>query len=422
VRNHVLRLLAVLAASIPTATYGQVKPDSTRRDTALVREIERLMRDSARNAGTPPQQQTPGQASGQSLNPDISAIAELLTDLSAGDAKVTTDGQRFEVREVELGIQAVVDPFFRADFFLGVHPDGAEIEEAFLTALTLPGGVQAKLGQFRVPIGKVNLIHRPEQISIDYPWMIREFFGNEGLSSAGLSMSAIFSPFGFFQELIVYGVGNIGREEHEEDEEVIEIIEAVDEDDFRNQVAFGAQLRNYWDLSLATNLEAGLSAATGRVRELEPDCEILDPCPPVIPVEFFADQSYLGAYLTLRWRPPQQGLYRSFIWNTEVLLSEGFDGSRFGGFSQAQWQLTRRAFVGGRFDAVQRFLFDPLGLLEPETTWFTAVSGYLTFFPSEFSRFKLGLEQTFGEDPFGDQWRVAVQTTFAIGPHRPHAF
>ena len=357
---------------------------------------------------------TPGQVAGQSLNPDISAIGELLIDLSAKRPKTTSSGQRFEVREVELGIQAVVDPFFRADFFIGLHPEEIEIEEAYLTALALPGDLQGRLGRFHVPLGKVNLVHRPEQITVDYPWMIREFFGDEGLASNGAGLSRIFAPFGFFQELHVYALSGLGGHEHahdDEEEEPDEDLILTADDDLLNQLAFVAQLRNYIDLSDAANIEFGVSGGTGRIRELEP----------VIGTETFQEvfetQRYYGGHLTVRWRPPQQGLYRSFIWNNEVLVSDGHEGKRVGAFSQAQYQLTRRMYLGARFDAVQTI--DALS----EKNWFNAASGYITAFPSEFSRFKLGVERTFGAgDPFGGEWRAVVQTTFAIGPHRPHAF
>jgi hypothetical protein len=382
-------------------------------------------------------QQTPGQLGGQSMNPDISAIGELLLDFSPDHAKTTPGGERAEVREVELGIQAIVDPFFRADFFIGLHPEIVEIEEAYLTALQLPGGFQARLGRFHVPIGKVNLIHRPEQITVDYPWMIRQFFGDEGLPSNGVGFSRIFAPLGFFQELLVYGVSSIGAHEHGaedadghdhgEEEPTGEVIPA--EDELRNQVALIVQLRNYLDLSAATNFELGFSAATGRIRELLPlGCGPLfqDACMPgeLRPQqEIFENQNYFGAHLTVRWRPPQQGLYRSFIWNNEILLNDGHEGQRLGAFSQAQWQLTRRTYLGGRFDAVEQadrtsFAGQPI-----DGGWMLAGSGYFTVFPSEFSRFKAAVERTFGNgDPFGGDLRAVLQVTFAIGPHRPHAF
>jgi hypothetical protein len=45
----------------------------------------------------------------------------------------------------------------------------------------------------------------------------------------------------------------------------------------------------------------------------------------------------------------------------------------------------------------------------------------LQFFPSEFSKFVLGFERTM---PRGQQAtnRLLLQSTFAVGPHRPHPF
>jgi hypothetical protein len=417
VRNRAARLVFVCLVAAPGLSSAQLRPAP-----AGGAPLERWSAAALVRARSVRAQQTPGQLAGQNLNPDISVIGELLTDLSTGDPKTTTEGERFEVREVELALQAAVDPYFRADFFLGVHQEAAEIEEAFLTALALPADLQARMGRFRVPLGKVNLIHRPEQITVDYPWVLREFFGDEGLASNGLTLSRIFAPFGFFQELQAYVISGIGVHEHDhaEEEDVDDdvIIEAPDAHRLRNQIAIGAQFRNFWDLSTATNLELGVSALTGRVRELEAECVIGQPCPPVVLREVFENQSFYGPYLTLRWRPLREGLYRSFIWNNELLVSSGHEGNLLGAFSQAQYQITRRMYLGARFDVVQIVEED-----EFETQdWFSAVSGYFTFFPSEFSRFKLAVERTFGAGPEGRQWRSVLQTTFALGPHRPHAF
>lgn len=421
--RHLMRMrlsfpLLLAVTLLPVRADAQVRPDTTKRDTALIRELERLLRDSTQIARPDYPRQTPGQLGGQSMNPDFSAIGEFLIDLSPKQPRVIEEGKRAEVREVELGIQAVVDPFFRADFFLGAHPEGLEIEEAYLTALSLPGGFQAKVGQFHVPIGKVNLIHRPEQITIDYPWMIREFFGPEGLKSSGIGLSKIMAPLGFFQELHVYGVGSIAAEEEhgaEQPEEQAEVLAAPNR--IRDQVALIAQFRNYWDLSEAANAELGFSYATGKVRELEETSR------PATLQEVFENQRYYGAHLTLRWRPLQQGLYRSLVWNNEILVNDGHEGKRLGAFSQAQWQLTRRTYLGGRFDLVEEGALTSIEGDEVDGGWLKSGSGYFTFFPSEFSRIKLSAERLFGSAaPVEGKWRAVIQTTFAVGPHRPHAF
>ena len=77
-------------------------------------------------------------------------------------------------------------------------------------------------------------------------------------------------------------------------------------------LGFSARLRNYWDLSESANLEVSASAITGRV-EQPFDVGVVEPN--AINVR----QSIVGADLTFRWRPLQQGLYKSFIAQVEVM-------------------------------------------------------------------------------------------------------
>jgi hypothetical protein len=52
-------------------------------------------------------------------------------------------------------LQATVDPYARADFFLSFGRDpetgkyGVEVEEGYLTTLSLPARLQLKAGRFR---------------------------------------------------------------------------------------------------------------------------------------------------------------------------------------------------------------------------------------------------------------------------------
>jgi hypothetical protein len=375
----------------------------------------------------------------QSLNPDISAIGDLFFDLSPTRPRFTEDGSRFSLAEVELGIQAFVDPFFRADFFLGLHGGEIEVEEGYVTALALPGELQAKLGRFHLPFGKVNLTHRPELLTVEYPHVHQQYFTGEGFRSTGIGLSRILAPFGVYQELQVYVLSGLGEESHAHEEEGeahedgeplpegLEIVET--ERSGIEQFAFLAHLRTYADLSAATNIEFGVSAAAGHVERLiEPVCPPTDPCPLTLATTHRA-QRFVGANIIVRWRPPAQGRYRSFQWTAELVGNDGPESTVWGAFTQAQWQLGRRTYVGARFDAVQavgeqHVHFEPAEGLELEVEeggdWFHAASAYLTFFPSEFSRFRLGVERSLGD---GDRyWRAVLQTTFSIGPHRPHAF
>jgi hypothetical protein len=70
-------------------------------------------------------------------------------------------------------------------------------------------------------------------------------------------------------------------------------------------------------------------------------------------------------------------------------------------------------FLGARYDWV--------GATAEAERDLSAISGYLQFFPSEFSKMVLGYENLRPE--VGDRVnRLLLQMTIAIGPHRPHPF
>jgi hypothetical protein len=357
----------------------------------------------------------------QSMNPDISAIGDFLVDLSPEDPRVTEDGNRFSLREVELGIQAAVDPFFRADLFLGLHAGEIEVEEAYLTALALPGELQVRFGRFHLPLGKVNLTHRPELLTVEYPLVLRTWFGAEGFSGTGIGASRIFAPLGFFQELqffILNGIEGEGHAHgaHEDDHDhghglgdpdhgpLGDIIAGGPERSGLEQLGFLGHLRSFADLTPAANLEVGISAGVGSVERYLPlpaGTPGTEEGPDVF--RAYPTQRLYGANAIVRWRPPARGLYRSFRWEVEAFGQDGPESRVWGGFTQAQWQLGRRSHVGARLDAVQlpggqevEVYGEGVGrhvhfYREDGGEWRQAASGTFTFFPSEFSRFRVML-------------------------------
>jgi len=358
--------------------------------------------DSAAPAAAPP-----APPSAATLNPDLSLISDFLVDLSPDEATLENE-ERFQLREIEIGIQGAVDPYFRYDAFLGIHGDAIEVEEGYVTTLALPASLQARLGKFLVPFGKVNLTHRPELPMFDYPLVHREFFGEEGFASTGAWGSWIGDPLGFYQELSIVGAEGMeahahGDEEHAE--EAGEPSQAEEEeghggglrDDLRDRLWL-AHLKNSIDLSPASNLELGASWATAIVEE-----EALR-----------ARTNVYGIDVTWRWKPPQFSKYRSAILQAEAIWRDeaGIGETRAGGFAFAQWQLARRWHVGARGDWVEP--------LEEEGT---LKGGQLLvkWFPTEFSQLRLAYERQVPEE--GDALdRLIFQTLFALGPHRPHAF
>ena len=347
------------------------------------------------------------------LLPDISVVGDLVFDLSRRSTQ--EDGRRFSVREIELALQAAVDPYFRGDVFLGYSDvEGVSIEQAFLTATALPWQIEGRLGRFIMPFGKQNLTHRHDLHTIDYPYVIQRFLGEEGLKGTGVYASKVFSPFGFYQEFIVSAVDHLGDDEGLTPEEPSSAE--------LSGLGYMARLRNYWDLTPNANLEISASASTGK-----------RPQPLDVPGDINAvnaRQSVVGLDVTYRWRPLQQGLYKSFILQAEWMQQlnetdptlpdevspDAYLGPRRdfrGAYIFSRYQLSRRGFLGARGD----FLQDP----ESDGDNLTAASAYYEFYPSEFSKLMAGYERLWPAASTS-QGRFIIQATFALGPHRPHPF
>ena len=361
----------------------------------------------AQNQSAPPQ----GGAPNTRLLPDISVVGDLIADLSP-DATTQEDGSRLGVREVELALQAAVDPTFRGDVFLGFSDaEGVHIEQAFITAMTLPWHLEGRLGRFLAPFGKQNTTHRHDLHTVDYSLVAQRFLGEEGLKTTGIYLARSAAPFGFFQEFILTAGDRLG-----EAPEDLVTDEATNND--LSGLAYGARVRNYWDLSNASNLEISGSAMTGKMERP------LDVAVDEVNAEALR-QTTFGADVTFRWRPPGQGLYKSFIAQAEFMAQQNDNvqatalpspiqlDDYTGFYVFARYQTSRRAYVGARFDSLD----DPE--FGGERT--NAVSGYYQFYPSEFSKLVAKFERvnTSGQSAFN---RFLIQATFALGPHRPHPF
>ena len=436
--------MAVLLLVAPTvgaqddaAARAKARQDSiakaVRDSIALMKELGGALAAPADSAAAkaPAESQPTGPQGGPTnprLLPDISAVGDFVFDASP-DGSTQEDGSRLGVREVEVALQAVVDPYFRGDIFLGVSDlEGIAIEQAFLTTTSLPHQLEARLGRFLMPFGKQNTTHRHDLHTIEYPYVIQRFFSPEGLKGTGLQGSRVFSPFGFYQELIVTAIDRLGERPDD-----LTSAEPVNED--VDGLGYSARLRNYVDVSEAANVELSFSAVTGK-REQPLLATYAATLPDGINAAI-ARQSVLAADLTYRWRPLQQGLYRSFILQGEVMrqlnesdpripgasgcvacidASSGYAGPTrdfTGAYVFARYQTGRRSYVGARYDWLQ----DPAN----DGRTLDAGSVYLELFPSEFSKLVAGYEAV---SPSGGTvtHRLLFQATFALGPHKPHPF
>jgi hypothetical protein len=431
-----LLVAPVAGAQDDAAARAKARQDSiakaVRDSVALMKELGGALAAPADTAGRTPAQNQPTAPQGGPTNPrllpDISAVGDFVADLSP-KGSTQEDGARFSVREVELAVQAVVDPYFRGDVFLGISDlEGISIEQAYLTTTSLPNQLEVRLGRYLMPVGKQNTTHRHDLHTIEYPYVIQRFLSTDGLKGTGVQASRVFSPFGFYQELILNAVDRLG-----EREDSLTPFESVNKS--LGGLGYAARLRNYVDVSEAANFELSFSAITGKREQpltASYASQLVDGVNAAL-----ARQTVLGADLTYRWRPLQQGLYKSFILQSEIMhqinesdpglpgvngcaecvsASLGYAGPTrdfTGAYVFARWQLTQRGFIGSRYDWLQ----DPI----TDGRTLNAGSVYLEWFPSEFSKLVAGYEAV---APSGGTTvnRLLLQASFALGPHKPHPF
>jgi hypothetical protein len=129
-------------------------------------------------------------AAAQTLNPDISLIGDVRAFVT-DDAADPKEGElQLDLSSGELAIQGYLNPFARADLFVGYHDGEFELEELYATILRgLPLGTVLRAGKYRVDFGKLNLLHPHAYSFLDTPLVHQEFLGPEGLNDIGLNLN-----------------------------------------------------------------------------------------------------------------------------------------------------------------------------------------------------------------------------------------
>jgi len=324
-------------------------------------------------------------AAAKVLNPDISVIGNFIA--AAGKDPV----QRvptLEMHESEVGLQAIIDPYARGDFFLSFGETGVALEEGYITFTSLPGGFVAKVGKMRSAFGVVNTLHSHNLPWVDHPLAMQNLLGGEdGLDDAGISVNRILpAPKNIFLE----ATAQVFRGDSEG------VFMATN----RSDVSLVGRLRGYHDLTESTNLDMGFSYARGH-NDVG---------------SAFRTQLF-GMDTTFRWRPLRRAVYHNFLVRTELMWSrrEQLDSIQraFGFYTSADYRLSRRWTLGGRYDRSGR----------PDNALLTdsGFSPVLTYWPSEFSQIRG--QYRFTHYPDGRTGNdLFLQFLFVLGAHGAHPF
>ncbi|MDX1387027.1 MAG: hypothetical protein R3257_05510, partial [bacterium] len=134
--------------------------------------------------------------------PDISVngifAAAYFSEDPMGDTGHDPSRTGFNLQEIEVAIQSVIDPYIRADIFLSFVEDGVELEEAFITTLSLPRGLQVKGGFYLLPFGRQNPKHVEQWAFVDNNLVNQRILGPEQFRELGFEISYLFpTPFFF---------------------------------------------------------------------------------------------------------------------------------------------------------------------------------------------------------------------------------
>ena len=335
------------------------------------------------------------------LNPDISLIGDFVG--SAGHNNVSP-GRSLEMHESEVGMQAIIDPYARADAFLSFGEQGVNVEEAYITFTSLPAGLLLKVGKMRAEFGKVNTIHNHALQYIDRPLATNNLVGGEdGIDDAGISLTRFLpAPKNWFAE----GTAQVFRGDSDD----------VFTANRRQDLSVVGHLRAYRDLNESTNLDLGVSYARGHNNS---GARTSDP-------SAFLTNLY-SADATLRWKPLRRAIYNSFLFRTELFWSardqlSAFNAFQtqhaFGMYTHAEYRLNRRWTIGARFDRSGRA--DNAALTD------SGFSGILTYWPSEFSQirgqYRYGHLFDTTTSRYDNANEFLFQFLFVMGAHGAHPF
>ena len=366
-------------------------------------------------------QGAPSQTSTYSaLNPAISVIGNFLS--RADSLKVfNEEGGRidnsFSLREVEVDMRVPVDPFADAVLITAFESGSpgefdVGIEEGYINVKKLPFmesplGLKFQVGRFRTAFGRSNLLHTHALPQSTRSLATQEFLGEEGFVQEGISLD-FFVPTPWQAEdsvnarLQVLGGGGI----------------AISPES-RDRLAYLGNLRWFRTFRGTHNTELGWSTywhpgrnGTGTTR-------------------------LHGLDFMYRWKPFRQGEWKSYLMGGEMFFSNrsqpgarepadvaphldpvaaGTSRKRPFGYSVfAQWQMDRRKYVGIRWDHTST-------LVDPDLTR-RSVTPYLSYYFSEFLRFRLNYERRWSDiRPENGRNSVFLELNWIFGAHPPEPF
>ena len=337
------------------------------------------------------------------LNPRITVFGDTLARLSASSAEEVEDGRnlddRITLREVELDLRADIDPYAKGVLIIAAEEEGGgeyefTIEEGYLTLETLPLGFRSQIGRFRVPFGRMNPLHTHDLPQSTRPYMLTDLFGEEGFVENGALVSWL-APW-----IPLTLTGGILNGENEG------VFAGGDSDD----PAWLVRAEQFVSLTDTLFLTAGGTFMFGYNDA---------PTPAGASGAPKQETQLYGADVLIKYQPSQffSIVAQGELYNMRKEVAGGREHA-FGGYALLQVQPLQRWYFGLRYDYSDYFEG-----VEDSNQW--ALGAYVSFYTTEFLRFRIGYEHrerpsTNGGE--GDLDTVFFQLTFVFGSHPVEPF
>jgi len=339
----------------------------------------------------------------------------------------------FTVQNLETVFEGKVDPYFRGQANIVLQIDGhgettIEAEEAYLETMALPLNFQVKAGQFFSEFGRLNPTHPHSWDFVDQPLVNGRFLGEDGLRSAGARISWL-TPTPFYSELFLTVANSQGetafsvRNEHE-GETFMGRPASERRVTSLGDLLFVPRYAASFNLSDSQTIVAGASAAFG------PNSSGGD-----------LDTQIYGVDLFYKWKSPSHHAGFPFVtWQTEAMVRRfeagAFPGDAdipplpretitdFGLYSQIAYGFRKGWVAALRGDYVfpdERAAYENILGSDPDRATRWRLSPNLTYYPSEFSKFRL--QYNFDHrNGIGDDHSVWLQFEILLGTHAAHKF
>ncbi len=411
-----------------SARLGQLLADRcvTPADTDLEDPV------APRVAQQPPAPVPPVRTSGAYMNVSFDGLSDFgwsseadVSSLQLGDHDPKVRG--FTIPNAELALDGAVDPYFKGFSNIVYKLDangetGVELEEMYFLTTSLPKNLQVKGGQFFTEFGRQNPQHPHAWAFADQPLVLNRIFGPEGLRSQGVRVSWL-APTPWYTELLFSVLNSAGGTAFSfRSDESAEIHGGAPVE--RQVGALGdlllvPRITASFDVTANQTLLLGASAAFGP-NNSGPN----------------ARTQIYGTDLYWKWKSAtaQQG-FPFVSWQSEALYRRYGTAARvsaqdstlslaaerlsdWGIYSQVLWGIKPRIVVGMRGEYASG---DNAGFVSQLRTDRVRLSPNLTWYPTEFSKFRLQYNYD-DREGIGSDHSIWLQFEFLLGAHAAHKF